>query len=322
MANTDAAMMTEGPVPIIDIKPFLTFEESNPAAQAVIQAWDKAFSTVGFAVIVGHGVPEEVVVDTYAKANDFFSLPMEDKMKSCLGKGYGVGGYLPPGLESVGSSKKGAPRKPSDIVENILVHYRESDVIPERPAGYKDSVYRYWEAVNKLLLQIMELSAVALGLPRSHFNESFASPSNVLRLAHYPDEKNPKPGQLRYGEHTDYTGFTILKVDQVPGLQVKLQDGSWADIPYIPGSFIVNAGDLLQVWTNDRWLSNLHRVQIPPCDLDGNTERTSIVFFTGPHNDTLVSCLPTCLAEGDRPHYEPIKAGEHLWQRINASNVT
>lgn len=139
---------------------------------------------------------------------------------------------------------------------------------------------------------------------------------------------------LRYGEHTDFTGFTILWQDQntagpqmapeglqVPpgGLQVQMPDGFWADRPPLPGAFTVNAGDLIQVWTNDVLLSNSHRVVNPPPG--DKSDRISIVFFTGPQNDSVIDCLPTCFSPDRPPRYSPIQAGEHFAKKLAATNM-
>mmetsp|Transcript_129 Transcript_129/g.314 ORF Transcript_129/g.314 Transcript_129/m.314 type:complete len:323 (-) Transcript_129:150-1118(-) len=309
-------------VPVIDISPF--FGSDAEKRNEVVRSWDRAFSSVGFAVIVGHGIPESVITEAYDVAKGFFGLPVEEKMAYCFGRGYGAGGYTPVGGERVSTTQTEVPARPPDLVENLLVHKRDSDAIPSTPENYKEVMYRYWDHVSTLLRGLMELSAVALDLPQDFFHPSFDSPSCVLRLAHYPHQSTPsgQEGQLRYGEHTDYTGFTILRQDNAPGgLQVRMPDGSWVDVPPVRNSFTINAGDLIQVWTNDRWISNLHRVQNPPPDAEGSTSRTSIVFFTGPNDDFEVTCLPTCQSAEKPAKYAPIKAGEHLWQKLNASSV-
>ena len=113
----------------------------------------------------------------------------------------------------------------------------------------------------------------------------------------YPEQKiAPLPGQLRAAAHTDYGTVTILKPgDTVGGLQVADSDGNWHDVPMIPGSFVINQGDLMARWTNDRWLSTLHRVANPPEEAKGGSRRLSIVFFHHPNYDATVSCLPTCV---------------------------
>ena len=129
--------------------------------------------------------------------------------------------------------------------------------------------------------------------------------------------KPPLPGQLRAGAHSDFGSVTLLATDGSPGgLQVKMPDGAWHDIMPVEGAYIVNLGDLMAQWTNDRWRSTLHRVVTPPLDLAANSRRHSMVFFHQPNFDALIECLPTCLAPGERPKYAPVTSGAHLHAQL------
>jgi isopenicillin N synthase-like dioxygenase len=125
------------------------------------------------------------------------------------------------------------------------------------------------------------------------------------------------PGQLRAGEHTDYGSLTIVAPTQAPGrLQVLTREQGWVEVDPAPGDFVVNIGDLMAQWTNDRWVSTLHRVALPEPDAGPEARRLSLVFFHQPDDDALVQCIPTCLAPGESPRYEPITSGEHLRLKI------
>lgn len=353
-------------VPLVDIGPFIAAagrpgkpplaSELPEAAKAAARSWKTAFSSFGFAQVVGHGISDEVIEETYSSARRFFSQSPEDKRLCDLGKGYGAGGYTAQGVERVnatasrpdGSSLLGAEKaRPPDRVESMVIHKQPSDLMPSKVEGFESSVYRYHEEMTGMLRSVMRITACALDMPLDHFdsyffNEGATGPHEKmvgelsLRLAYYPawkEGEEPAQGQLRYGEHTDYTGYTFLWQDhntrgpqtakdgaQPPrgGLQVQLPNGSFVDCPPIPGAFTVNAGDLVQVWTNDVLLSNVHRVlNPPPGDRD---DRISLVFFTGPTPDTVVEALPSCCGP-DRPaRYAPLTAGEHLARKIAASN--
>jgi isopenicillin N synthase-like dioxygenase len=128
-----------------------------------------------------------------------------------------------------------------------------------------------------------------------------------MRLNYYPaPAAPPAPGQLRAGAHTDYGGFTILSGEDVPGgLQVRTRDGRWVDVATTPTRFVVNIGDLLMRWTNDRWLSNMHRVVNPP---DGvGRPRLSIAFFSHPNYDVTIECL----ASQGPPRHPPVRSGDY-----------
>eukprot|EP01127_Copromyxa_protea_P024719 TRINITY_DN987_c0_g1_i1.p1 TRINITY_DN987_c0_g1~~TRINITY_DN987_c0_g1_i1.p1 ORF type:complete len:241 (-),score=21.45 TRINITY_DN987_c0_g1_i1:67-789(-) len=239
-------------------------------------------------------------------------------MKYCGFNGYGSAGYQPEGVEKI-SATTASVNRPPDAVESMLVHKKSTDVIPSFPTNYREVMYRYWDAMTQLLSEIMEITAISLNLPHDYFKQAYADPESVLRLGFYPAKSSSslKEGQLRYGEHTDFTGFTILRQDQVSGLQVKFPSGNWIDCLPVKNSFVVNAGDMIQVWTNDIFKSNLHRVVNSAVEMN----RLSIVFFTGPHGDTLIECLPGCSSEQNPKKYAPIKSGDHLLSKLQASNT-
>jgi len=130
------------------------------------------------------------------------------------------------------------------------------------------------------------------------------------------------PGQLRAGAHTDFGTMTILKPDAAPGgLQVRTPAGEWAPVKAPPGALVVNIGDMMARWTNDRWVSTLHRVVNPPPDAALGSERLSIGFFHQPNYDALVECLPSCRGAGEPPRYPAVRAGDHLHAQFSAQVV-
>jgi isopenicillin N synthase-like dioxygenase len=175
------------------------------------------------------------------------------------------------------------------------------------------------EALSRRLFQVF---ALALGLPPDHFEAYFAGHNSTLRVINYPpQEVPPKPGQLRAGAHTDFGAFTILLSQNASGgLQVRTRDGRWIDIDAAPGSFVINIGDLMMMWTNDRWLSNLHRVANPASEFARTERRQSIAFFANPREEALIECIPTCVAPRAAPRHPPVIAGEHRLQKIRAAS--
>ena len=138
-------------------------------------------------------------------------------------------------------------------------------------------------------------------------------PSNL-----YPEPSGePLPGQLRTGPHTDFGSLTILAVNDAPGgLQVLLPDGAWHDVRPAPGHFVVNLGDMMGRWTNDRWKSTVHRVVNPPREQATGSRRQTVGFFLHPNYDAEVACLPTCTDADHPPRYAPILAGEHMLAKL------
>jgi isopenicillin N synthase-like dioxygenase len=311
-------------IPVIDIAPFTSPDPAD--RQRVARQWDEAFSTIGFAAIAGHGIPEPLMTDVHAVAHEFFARPHDEKMALHGPPGLGYEGFQ----EAKLAQSKGGGAAPADLVEALMIQGPEWDrrgemppdapanLWPAVPARFRATVGAYVAEAFALGQTLMRISAMALGLEEGFFGPYYDRMMHNLRLAHYPDQPElPLPGQFRNGPHTDFTGFTILRQDSAPGgLQVLSPDGAWIDVLPIPGTLVINSGDLLQRWTNDRWRSNLHRVQNPARALIGSTARLSIVMFTGPNPDAVVECLPTCAQPGNPARYGPVKAIDYLMMKI------
>ena len=166
----------------------------------------------------------------------------------------------------------------------------------------------YFAAMSEVSRQLMRIFAVGLGLDVDYFEDKIDRHISMFRVLNYPDQPEaPLEGQLRAGAHSDYGSLTIVRQEQRPGgLQVMTKSDGWMDVPAIPGALVVNIGDLMAEWTNDRWVSTLHRVVNPPRDQANDSRRISLVFFHQPNYDALIECLPTCRAPGEEAHHAPI----------------
>lgn len=179
---------------------------------------------------------------------------------------------------------------------------------------------------------LMELMELGLGLSPHYFYKSFEYPGTLLRIASYPPPSGGSDGgdataQLRYGEHTDYDGFTILQRDATAegadeGLEIQLPSGEWVAVPSLPHTLTINVGDLFARWTNDRWRATPHRVAAARGNAAATGRaRLSIVYFTGPNPETTISCLPSAKCRRTPPQYEPIKAREHVEAKMSAATA-
>ena len=311
-------------IPLIDI-----------SAAGAAFAWDAAMRRFGFALIEGHGVDAVLTERLYEHVSAFFARPLADKTSLSFAQGGRGQGYLAMGRETVGqvpgalpdlceSLTFADPRFDGAPPDNALdARLYRANLWPDDMPGFRETVTAYMAAGRALALTLMRLSAVALDLPPDYFAPFFDKMNLNLRCVLYPDQAAaPAPGQLRNGPHTDFSGFTILRQDSAPGgLQVKAGD-DWIDVKPVPGTFVINAGDLIQRWTNDRWLSNVHRVVNPPRDKTGGTRRLSLVLFTGPNSDAEITCLPTCTDAAHPPIYPPIVAGLHSEERMRQTYGT
>lgn len=184
---------------------------------------------------------------------------------------------------------------------------------PTNPAELRPAWERYYRSMSDLAARLLRLMSIALGMPVDHFEPLIDRHTSALRALRYPPA-GQQPGRLGAGAHTDYGTLTVLMADPTePGLQVQSPDGSWHDVMPPAGSLLVNLGDAMARWTNDRWRSTMHRV-IPPA-----RRRQSIAFFHNANWDAVIECLPTCRAHGEPMRYPPIEAGPHLMAKFTAT---
>jgi isopenicillin N synthase-like dioxygenase len=322
-------------IPVIDIAPF--YSGDAKARQAVAKKIGEACEQLGFLVIVGHRIPEKVVDDCAKTARAFFDLPLEKKMAALPPEKYVPRGYAPMAGESLaaldgqvalpdlkeafdmGQIQKMPPEAPAEAAI-----FFAPNIWPEQPAGMRAAFEAYYDTFEDLATDIMALFALALDLPQNFF-EPFLQKGlgiSVLRAINYPDQPTaPAAGQLRGGAHCDYSTLTICQIEDKPGgLQIRMPSGEWMDVPVVPGAFVINLGDLMARWTNDRWVSTMHRVVNPPRDAEGSTRRQSLIFFHGSRYNAPVECLPGCSPPGVPPKYEPIGAGDYLVMRFSTQN--
>jgi isopenicillin N synthase-like dioxygenase len=325
------ANIVTGDVPAIDLAPARMGDPAEKKRVATNIA--KACEDIGFFLVSGHGVSTDVIESAYASARDFFDLPIEKKLsvqrrRPEVARGYNViadqslsyslGVAAPPDLqESITFGPVGEPHSPYFSQGAGAFHFAPN-LWPTEPPDFRTHATVYYQAMEQLSTDIMALFALALDLPQSFFLDRSRSHVSSMRFINYPDQlSEPKVGQLRAGEHTDYGALTILKVENAPGgLQVRNRTGEWIDIGYIPGTFVINIGDLMMRWTNDRWISTLHRVANPPRHHLHGTRRISLVYFHMPDYDAEVSAIPSCIQAGSPAKYPATTIGDY-WSAKN-----
>lgn len=307
------------------------------AALAAGRAIAEACETVGFYRIGAHGVPQQVIDDLRAEALAFFDLSDAEKAATV----HPVPG-TPRGLRQIGGESltgAHAGSKPPDLKEFYHIGpvdvpgepyytgaegapYFLPNLWPPGRDGFRAAVLAYYREMSRLAARIMTLSAHGLGLPPDFFADKIDRHITAIRLNHYPAQTMPPaPGQLRAGEHTDWGTLTILLADEAAGgLEVRLRDGTWVPVEPEPGTFIVNIGDLMQRWTNDRWVSNVHRVINPPPG-EAMKRRLSVGFFHHPNYDAEIAALPGCTGPNNPPRYPPIAAGPYRDLKYQQASV-
>lgn len=315
-------------VPVIDIAPFCT---GGPAdKQAVADAVNRACRDIGFLVIRGHGVEDDLIARTRAVSRAFFDLPLAEKQRVARPAKDVTRGYI--GLDEESLARSRDPEAyGSDLNESLMIgpvdplpaaytqapaagkHFAPN-LWPERPTDLQPVWSDYYRAMGDLARTLMRIFAVALQQPEHFFDAKIDRHISRLRVRNYPAQlQAPAPGQIRAGAHSDYGSLTILATEDKPGgLQVCNAAGQWVDVPIVPGTFIVNIGDLMARWTDDAWVSTLHRVVNPPVgsgagDPD-DTRRQSLVFFHNPNYDAEIASL----SQGGSAKYPPTTSGDHL----------
>ncbi len=311
-------------VPIIDIAP--SREGSTQDKADVARQVDQACRDIGFLVIRGHGVDPALIAATQQVSRQFFDLPLAEKETVARPSIDSTRGYTAIHEESLARSRD-ADATGSDLNESFMIGpvdlpdaaYANAPEAGKHfapnlwPAALPDlqPVYTaYYREMGELAATLMRIFALGLNLPESHFDDKIDKHISRLRVRNYPaPERPPEPGQIRAGAHSDYGSMTLLYTEDKPGgLQVCNAQGDWVDVPIQPGCYIINIGDLMARWSNDNWVSTLHRVVNPPAEAAADSRRLSLVFFHNPNYDAEI----TNLVPSQTAKYPPTTSGQHL----------
>ena len=321
------------PFPIFDLG---AFEQADTSAKRVKgREVDHICRSTGFLAISNHGVEKPIIDRAWAAAHAFFSLPVKAKRKAAAPyEGYPYG-YLGPEMEALAKSRgvdtppdlkesfNGGPEAvPDGIADPEALGFCYAETIwPEEPEGFKQAWQAYYRSMEDLAARIMRVFAVALELPEDYFEPFIDRPISALRALNYPAQTvEPRPGQLRAGAHSDYGSLTILLPQEGSrGLEILSASGEWLPVPTVRGAFVINIGDLMARWTNDRWVSTLHRVVNPSRHEGGMKRRQSFAFFHQPNWDAEIRCLESCLTPGESAKYSMVRSGPYLMSKFQAT---
>jgi isopenicillin N synthase-like dioxygenase len=305
-------------IPVVDLSEFLSGDEKRK--KKFVQDLGKAYEEVGFVAVKNHGIPDQLISDLYKYVHQFFAMPAEAKLKYEKKELAGQRGYTSFGREHAkgfdapdlkeffqfGQTVEDHEAVKEEYPENLIV-----DEIPGfTPTLYK--AYRNFEKTGKALLQAI---ALYLGLKEHYFDQYIHNGNSILRAIHYPPIKQEPKSSIRAEQHEDINLITLLVGASADGLQILTRQNEWVGVTSLPEQIVVNVGDMLQRFTNNRLRSTTHRVVNPPRELWG-TSRYSIPFFLHPKSDMSLAALSTCIDEKHPKVYVDITAGEYLDERL------
>ena len=312
-------------IPVIDFAP--AFKGEPGALDAVAAQVRHACENVGFFYMAGHGVPQEVIDGAFDASREFHAQSVDDKMRLKINENNI--GYLPVNQSMQRASTVHKAVRPNYNESFFISHDRGADhrdVLaglplrgrnqwPEGHAAMRAAMVRYFKALEGAGERMLPVLARALDMPANHFDRFFADEAHAqLRFLHYPPQESQDDEQFGQAPHTDNSFITMLAREKVPGLAVRLTNGEWLAPPVIPGTLLVNLGNLMKRWSNDRFLSTPHGVLN-----DSGIDRYSIAFFYSPNPASTIECLPSCTSADDPPHYPPAVYRDLILEFFNAN---
>ena len=315
MSYAEARRIAVDDIPVIDVGP-LSAGGGDAAAVIGAQMRDAA-ERIGFFYVRNHGIPEPLIQDTDALARRFFAQPQEKKLEL-------VPRDRHRGFLQVGQAKMYDKAK-VDLKESFIWGLDVPEDDPDYLAGNRmigpnrwpdwmpemqSQLNAYFDAAHVCARMLLRALAVSLNAPEDYFVRRFAKPVSRGTLVWYPPQPvDAGPDQFGVAPHTDYGVITLLRQDDAGGLQVATRRGEWVTAHPIEGTLVINSGDLLGRWTNDRFKSNPHRVVN-----SSGRERLSIAMFVDPDYGTPI--VPV-VQPGESAKYPEVSCGEYILGRFD-----
>jgi len=304
-------------IPSVDLADFLS---GDPVRKnAFVQELGKAYEEVGFVAVKNHGVPDELIADLYKYVQQFFSLPLEQKKNYEIPELAGQRGYTSFGKEHAKGSDAPDLKEFFQYGQTPRDNYKEEEYPPNvsvnEVAAFNKTFADSYRAFEKSGTALLQAIALYLGLDEHYFDQYVYNGNSILRAIHYPPITHEPKSAIRAEQHEDINLITLLVGASADGLQILTKQGEWVGVTSLPEQIVVNVGDMLQRFTNNRLMSTTHRVVNPAREL-WHTSRFSIPFFLHPKSSMSLRCLDTCIDEGHPKAYEDATAGEYLDERL------
>lgn len=305
-------------IPVVDLSDFSAGEAGKK--ETFVQKLGKAYEEVGFVAVKNHGIPDELIADLYKYVQQFFSLPSDKKRAYEIPGLAGQRGYTSFGKEHAKGSEAPDLKEffqygqivPSD--HPLKPEYPDNVSVDEIP-GFNETFYKAYRAFEKSGKTILQAIALYLSLPENYFDEYVEEGNSIVRAIHYPPITVEPKSAIRAEQHEDINLITLLVGASAGGLEILTKKNEWIGVTSLPEQIVVNVGDMLQRFTNNKLKSTTHRVINPPREL-WHTSRFSIPFFLHPKSAMNLAGLESCIDEQHPKAYEDITAGEYLDERL------
>lgn len=304
------------PVPLIDVAPFRG--GSTHARSDVARQVSTALQEIGFMMISGHGVDQSLIDDLYEVSYEFFELPLEQKLRSGSPDHNRFQGYAAPGRSDgaqISERQSFNVHKFDTLDEAYAAGYPDDCHVsmhaamwPEEPSRFRVVWRRYFAEMERLGAELLEIVELALGFGAGYFADKIDKHQSSLVGNYYSFDidSGRDPSPYRFRAHVDDSSMlTILYQDDGPGgLQLHQRGRGWRDVEAVPGAYVVNIGEVLERWTNDRFVATPHRVLRPPeTDTD---PRMSVPFFLKCNLDAVIEAPAAVVGNGGERRYPPI----------------
>jgi isopenicillin N synthase-like dioxygenase len=307
---------------VIDISGYIL---SDPVLKPqIVSAIHQAAISPGFFQVTGHPIPLSLRNRLFDALKTFYALPHDVKQSLHRNNSTCLRGYETVGEqrleEGYQDAKEGFMIGQELDGEGLRFAQGPNQWPPEELCpGFRETFMEYFEAMRVFSRTMFRVVALGLGLEEGALDDFVYGRDTVTmcRAHRYPPTTPEMAAKSRgIGAHTDFGALTLLLQDDIGGLEVFHRPSqTWHPVHPVKDAYVVNIGDMLSRWTNDKYMSTLHRVILPISDRD----RYSIAFFNEGLLDQVIECIPTCLEAGDTPKYEPVKVEDHLRNRYGNS---
>jgi isopenicillin N synthase-like dioxygenase len=304
-------------IPSVDLSDFLKGDANK--RNAFVQQLGKAYEEVGFVAVKNHGVPDQLIADLYKYVQEFFSLPLDKKKGYEIPELAGQRGYTSFGKEHAKGSDAPDLKEFYQYGQVPRDNYKEEEYPPnvkiKEVAAFNTTFEEAYRAFEKSGTALLQAIALYLGLDEHYFDDYVYNGNSILRAIHYPPITNEPKSAIRAEQHEDINLITLLVGASADGLEVLSKQNEWIPVTSLPEQIVVNVGDMLQRFTNNKLRSTTHRVVNPAREF-WHTSRFSIPFFLHPKSSVSLKCLDSCIDEKTPKAYEDATAGEYLDERL------